>query len=83
MKIWIKEKPDVVITTGTKVALPFLILAKIFKKKSIYIETFARVYGGTKSGKFVYKHHLADLFIYQWETQKDEYPDGVYGGGIY
>lgn len=83
--IWIilKEKPDVVITTGTMVAFPTILWAKILNKKIIYIETFARVYGGTRAGRFVYKHHLYDLFIYQWETQKDEYPNGVYGGGIY
>lgn len=83
LSIWIKEKPDVVISTGTTTALPFILLAKMLRKKVIYIETFARVYGGTKAGNFVYKHHLYDLFIYQWETQKEHYPDGVYGGGIY
>lgn len=83
LSIICKEKPDVIISTGTMVAFPTILWAKILRKKVIYIETFARVYGGTKAGKFVYKHHLYDLFIYQWETQKDEYPDGVYGGGIY
>lgn len=77
------EKPDVVITTGTMVAFPTVLWAKLFRIKVIYIETFARVYGGTRAGRFVYKHHLYDLFIYQWETQKEEYPNGVYGGGIY
>ena len=65
------------------VAFPTILWAKFFKKKVIYIETFARVYGGTKAGKFIYNHHLYDLFIYQWETQKDVYPKGIYGGGIY
>ena len=83
LKLFLKEKPDAVLSTGTMVAFPTILWAKIFGKKVIYIETFARVYGGTRAGKFVYKHHLYDLFIYQWETQKDEYPDGVYGGGIY
>ena len=78
-----KEKPDVIISTGTMVAFPTILWAKFFKKKVIYIETFARVYGGTKAGKFIYNHHLYDLFIYQWETQKDVYPKGIYGGGIY
>lgn len=78
-----KEKPDVIISTGTMVAFPTILLGKMLHKKIIYIETFARVYGGTKAGKFVYKHKLYDLFIYQWETQKEEYPNGVYGGGIY
>ena len=61
-----KEKPDVIISTGTMVAFPTILWAKFFKKKVIYIETFARVYGVTKAGKFIYNHHLYDLFIYQW-----------------
>lgn len=78
-----KEKPDVIISTGTRVAIPTIFWGKLLKKKVIYIETFARVYDGTKAAKIVYKHHWYDLFIYQWETLKDIYPDGIYGGGIY
>lgn len=77
------ERPDVVISTGTRLAIPTIIWMKLFGKKVIYIETFARVYDGTRSAKFVYKYKLYDLFIYQWEPLKDIYPDGVYGGGIY
>ncbi len=83
LRHFLREKPDVIISTGTMVAFPTILWAKLFRKKVIYIETFARVCGGTRAGKFVYKHHLYDLFLYQWETQKEEYPDGVYGGGIY
>lgn len=81
MKIWIKEKPDIVISTGTYVVLPFIIMCKIHKKKLIYIETFARVTDTTKAGKMMYK--FADLFIYQWPELKKYYPNGVYGGSIY
>lgn len=81
IKIWTKEKPDYVITTGTLVALPMAFLAKLFGKKLIYIETFARVYDGSRAGKLMYK--FADLFIVQWETLKSIYPNAVYGGSIY
>lgn len=79
--IWQKERPDVVITTGTMVALPLCFLAKLFRKKIIYIESFARVYDGTRAGKLMYKY--ADLFIYQWEPLEKIYPKGVFGGSIY
>ena len=75
------EQPDIVITTGTYISLPFLIYCKLHKKKIIYIETFARVTDTTKAGKFMYKH--ADLFIYQWPELKKYYPKGIYGGSIY
>lgn len=79
--IWYREKPDFVITTGTMVAYPFYLLTRIYKKKFIYIETFSRIYDGTKAGKIMYKH--SDLFITQWETLSNIYPKAVYGGSIY
>ncbi|MBN8210247.1 polysaccharide biosynthesis protein [Bacillus sp. NTK071] len=81
LKIWYKERPDYVITTGTMIVLPMAFLAKIFGKKLIYIETFARVYDGTRAGRLMYKY--ADLFIVQWEPLKDIYPKAIYGGSIY
>lgn len=78
---WIKEKPEFVITTGTLIALPVCLLAKICRKKVIYIETFARVNDCTRTGKMMYK--IVDLFIYQWEPLAKFYPKGIYGGSIY
>lgn len=79
--IWIKEKPDVVISTGTMVALPTFLLAKMHKKKIIYIETFARINDGTRAGKLMYKY--ADLFIVQWPELLQIYPNAEYGGSLY
>ena len=81
LKIWLKEKPDAIVTTGTLVAIPMCMLAKLLGKKVIYIETFARVNDCTRAGKLMYK--VADLFIYQWEQLKQFYPNGVFGGSIY
>ena len=79
--IWLKEKPDMVVTTGALIAIPFLFLGKITGKKTVYIETFARVEDCSKAGRFAYK--IADLFIYQWKSLAKLYPKGVYGGSIY
>lgn len=79
--IWIKEKPDLIITTGTIVAYPFYILSIIFKKKFIFIETFARANMPTVAGKRMEKH--SDLFIVQWESQKKFYKKAIYGGCLY
>ena len=79
--IWIKERPDFVITTGTMVAYPFYLLAVLFHKKIVYIETFGRANMATVAGKKMEKH--ADLFIVQWESQKKYYKKAVYGGCLY
>ena len=79
--IFLKERPDVVITTGAGLAIPTCIYAKLFKKKVVYIESFARINSVNKTGKLIYKY--ADLFIVQWETLLEFYPNATYGGWIY
>ena len=79
--IWFKERPDFVITTGTMVAYPFYLMAVLFHKKFIFIETFGRANMATTAGKMMEKH--SDLFIVQWETQVKHYKKAIYGGCLY
>lgn len=79
--IWLKEKPDFVVTTGTMVAYPFYLLSILTKKKFVFIETFGRADMPTVAGKLMEKH--SDLFIVQWETQVKHYKKAVYGGCLY
>ena len=37
MRLFFKEKPDVVITTGVLAVVPLCLIAKVFKKRLIYI----------------------------------------------
>lgn len=79
--IWIKERPDFVITTGTMVAYPFYLLSILFRKKFVFIETFGRADMPTVAGRKMEKH--SDLFIVQWESQKKYYKKAIYGGCLY
>lgn len=81
LRIWIRERPDFVITTGTMVAYPFYWLAVICRKKFVFIETFGRADMPTVAGKLMEKH--SDLFIVQWESQVKHYKKAVYGGCLY
>ncbi|MFC0525297.1 PssD/Cps14F family polysaccharide biosynthesis glycosyltransferase [Pontibacillus salicampi] len=79
--IFLRERPDVVITTGVHTAVPMCYIAKLFRKKVIFIESFAKSSSPTLAGRMVYP--IADLFIVQWESMLDVYPNAVYGGSIY
>lgn len=81
IKLFFREKPDVVITTGVLAVVPLCLTAKLFKKKLIYIESFAKITSPTKTGKMIYK--FADQFYVQWETMLKFYPNAIYLGGIY
>ena len=63
-----KEKPDLIISCGAAVAVPFFYLGKLFGAKLVYIEVFDRIDKPTVTGKMVYP--VTDRFIVQWEEQK-------------
>ncbi|WP_041738108.1 PssD/Cps14F family polysaccharide biosynthesis glycosyltransferase [Caldicellulosiruptor owensensis] len=79
-KILIKEKPDLIISTGAGVAVPFFYIGKILGCKLVYIEVFDRIDLPTLTGKLVYP--ITDLFLLQWEEQKRFYPKGIVIGGF-
>ena len=81
--IFIKERPDVIISTGVLSAIPMLYIGHIFKRKVIYIESFAKINSPTMTGNLVYKKHIADRFYVQWESMLEFYPNAIYKGGIY
>ena len=81
LKILISERPDVVISTGALATIPMCLFGKIFGKKIIFIESFAKVNSQTLTGKLVYK--FADRFYVQWEEMKQFYPNAICKGGIY
>lgn len=81
--IFIKEKPDVIISTGVLASIPMMFIGHLFKKKVIYIESFAKINSPTMTGNLIYKHHIADQFYVQWESMLKFYPNAIYKGGIY
>lgn len=81
INIFLKERPDIVISTGALATIPMCILAKGLKKRIIFIESFAKVTSPTLTGKLVYK--FADQFYVQWEQMLEHYPKAIFKGGIY
>ncbi len=81
LAIFAKERPDVVISTGVLAVIPICLLAKMFRKKLIYIESFAKISSPTETGKLLYKY--ADQFYVQWESMLEIYPKAICLGGIY
>jgi UDP-N-acetylglucosamine:LPS N-acetylglucosamine transferase len=81
LRIFMNEKPDIIICTGVLAMVPICLISKLFRKKLIYIESFAKVTSATKTGKLMY--HFADQFYVQWESMLKIFPNAIYKGGIY
>lgn len=76
-----KERPDLIISSGAAVAVPFFYIGKLYGAKTIYIEVFDRIDHSTMTGKMVYP--VTDKFIVQWEEMKEVYPKAVNLGSIF
>lgn len=79
--IFIKERPNVIISTGAAVAIPIFKIACFFKRKTIYIESFARIYDLSDTGKKLL--NSSDLFIVQWKQLSEKYKQTKFGGHIF
>lgn len=81
IKILYKEKPDLIISSGAAVAVPFFYIGKLMGAKLIYIEVFDRIDKPTLTGKMVYP--IVDKFIVEWEEMKRVYPKAINLGSIF
>lgn len=80
-KIFRQEHPNLIISTGAAVAVPFFYLGKLFGAKTIYIEVFDRIDKPTMTGKLVYP--VTDRFIVEWDEMLQVYPKAVNLGSIF
>ena len=63
-KVLRERKPDVILSTGAAIAIPFFVLGKLSRRRLVYVECLARVDSLSASGRAVY--WLADSFFGQW-----------------
>lgn len=80
-KILKKEKPDLMISCGAAVAVPFFYVGKRMGIRTIFIEIFDRINKPTMTGRLVYP--VTDRFIVQWEEMKKVYPKAENLGSIF
>ncbi len=79
--LFLKLKPEVIVTTGTHTAVSMCYIAKLFHKKVIYIETLANRNTKTMTGKLLYP--IVDYFLVQWESMLKLYPKAIYIGLLF
>ena len=69
--ILLRERPKLIVSTGSEIAIPSFYLAKILRIKTIFIESWTRVDRPTGTGKIVYP--VSDVFLVQWERLLSKY----------
>lgn len=71
VQVIFQERPQMVLTTGAGVAVPFIILAKLVGVKTVFIESFTRVEELSLSARLVMP--FLDVIYVQWEQLLAKY----------
>lgn len=66
------HRPDLIVSTGAGVALPFFVVARVLGIRTVYLEVVDRLDSRTLTGRLVYP--LTDGFAVQWAEQHSMYP---------
>jgi beta-1,4-N-acetylglucosaminyltransferase len=75
------ERPEVLISTGSEIALPFFLVAKLLGIRTVYVECTCRVYSSSATGRLLYR--LVDAFYVQWPQLAPVYgPRARFEGGL-
>lgn len=64
LPILFREKPDVILSLGAEIAIPFFFWGKLLGMKLIYLESWCRVSNLSRTAKIVYP--IVDEFWVQW-----------------
>jgi UDP-N-acetylglucosamine--N-acetylmuramyl-(pentapeptide) pyrophosphoryl-undecaprenol N-acetylglucosamine transferase len=71
----LRERPRLVITSGSGIVVPFCLLARLMGAKVVFIETSARVRGASRSGRVLSR--IANRVIVQWDEMREVYRGAV------
>lgn len=76
----LRLRPDLLVSDGAGVSVPFFLVAKVLRIRTVYIECFDRIDMPTVSGRLCYP--ISDIFCVQWPQQLRSYPDAVNLGPV-
>lgn len=80
-RVLAEYRPDVIISSGAGVAVPFFVLGRLAGITTVYLEVFDRIDSATLTGRMCAP--LSDLFCLQWDQQLEQYPGGTVVGPVF
>ena len=73
-------RPDVVVSTGAAVAVPYFVVARLLGIPTVYVEVFDRIDSPTLTGRLC--RPIATRFCVQWPEQQELYRGSVVIGPL-
>lgn len=80
IKVILRERPDVVISTGAAAGCIVCFLSKILGAKIVWFDSITNVERISLSGRMV--RYIADLFLVQWKELAEQYNNVEYLGTV-
>jgi len=80
LRVVLKERPDVIITTGSLPLAMVCLFAKLFGARIVWIDSIANIERMSVSGRMV--RRFADLCLTQWPELVGRYRNVEYAGAI-
>jgi UDP-N-acetylglucosamine:LPS N-acetylglucosamine transferase len=71
VKTLIYEKPDIIISTGSEIAIPVFFTARLLGIRTMFIESLCRVKEPSMTGKIIYP--ISSVFLVQWKQLLKKY----------
>jgi len=79
LSVLMRSRASVILACGPALAVPVCVLGKLFGKKVLYVESWARVKTQSLSGRLV--KPFSDLYFVQWRTLQ-HLPGARYAGRL-
>lgn len=80
LRVLLRERPNVIISSGAAVAVPFFYLGKALGACTVYLEVYDRIHRRTLTARLV--RPVTDRFLVQWPEQVELYPGAELVGEI-
>lgn len=75
-----RRRPDVILSTGAALAVPFFLVGRLRGCRLVYVESLTRTSSLSLAGRLVYP--LAHAFLVQWPGTAPRRRRAVYVGGL-
>lgn len=75
-----QERPDVVVTSGAGIGLPFIVLGRLLGATTVFIEVYDRITMPTLTGRL--SRPFCSAVLVQWVDQLRAYPRAVVVGPL-
>lgn len=81
VRVLLRERPDLVVSNGAGLAVPFFYVGRLLGARTVFMEVYDRVDSASLTGRLC--RPVTDLLLLQWEEQRRAYGRGEVIGPLY